>query len=129
VSCSPHNVPSSCLTDIPNPFSFDLPLTSKIEKDDGSSVTIRCKITNEDEWNTWFNEYKLKSTTTWIVRSSAPKSKNNIFSKDFVCHHHTFNKSGNSRKNFKCPATLTVRIKAASKWKRFRDIYAKVSLF
>jgi len=56
-------------------------------------IVNRAPVKDEKEWQDWFQGFKLKSKSAWVVRNTFPSCSKATFRKDYVCQRSDFNKS------------------------------------
>lgn len=82
------------------------------------------EVRNEEDFQKWFEEYKSRSKTGWIISNTDFKKTKRAcfeFGRDYQCMLSSRNKTQSSRRNLNCGSKLTVRIKKNTKFVRYRD--------
>lgn len=87
-------------------------------KSNGTKLIIRMKPMTETELEKWRLDFQSKSKSTWGVRKTTPNPMKAEFSKQFVCHHSSFDKTVDRKytarnKNYSCEAKMHIKVRSA----------------
>ena len=110
--------------------NFPANFRNEIEDDSGNSVTLRTSVSSKEELETWLDEFRLKSGTGWIFRTSRGRSRY------YYCQFSSYRKVKSVKrdvsKDCNCLAKLRVTLfketKHTKKSRKGKKNYVKAGL-